>query len=669
VPPSDDWAEASGGDRRTPSPEDSEREKAARRAEARERARAVGEPSDRGPYIGRERTGVAARAFAALAENVRDYAIFLMDPEGVITFWGEGARLIKWWTKDEAEGAHLRLLYPSGGSDDGTAEEHLVQAAEHGEYTGEGHRVRSDGSTFWAGVTLTALWDEDGTLLGYAKVTRDLTARRAADALLQSAAASAEAARADAVAASAAKSGFLASMSHEIRTPVHAVIGYHELLELEIDGPLTEGQRRHLARANASARHLLALISEVLDFSRIEAQHEVVGQAAFRVGDAVSAALALVAPQARARGIELADAVSGFASGLAAWGDEDRVRQVLVNLLGNAVKFTGDGGDVPGRITVSAGTATQPSPDARLTGGGPWVYVRVEDTGMGIPPDRIGAIFEAFVQADMALTRRHGGAGLGLAISRRLARLMHGDITVRSEVGVGSTFFLWLPAAPVESMQTGGVEGHRSGGEAAAPPDSHDAPEHLVREAPTGGPLRAVADALLGDIERVLHAYVARLLSDPGTSCARGATEAQVEDHLATFLADVAGALHHAASAAGSTRSGEPTAALHDSSVIQRVVAERHGAQRARLGWSERELHREFTILREEIAAAVLRRAPGVIPGPSAESRLGEAERALELLNEFVRVAERLSVASFRRAKGAPGPVADVPAHSDSSGG
>jgi signal transduction histidine kinase len=104
---------------------------------------------------------------------------------------------------------------------------------------------------------------------------------------------------------------------------------------------------------------------------------------------------------------------------------------------------------------VSAGTATQPSPDARLEGNGPWVYVRVEDTGSGIPADRLLPIFEPFVQANMALTRVQGGTGLGLAISRRLARLMGGDITARSEVGVGSSFFLWLPAAPVPSLESG----------------------------------------------------------------------------------------------------------------------------------------------------------------------------------------------------------------------
>ena len=667
----------SSGPLDTLSTEEREREAARRRAEARERARAAGEEPHRGVYSGQAPAEVAARAFAALAENVRDYAIFLMDPRGVITFWGEGARLIKWWTKDQAEGGHLRMLYPPGGSDDGTAEAHLREAAERGEYTGEGMRVRSDGSTFWAGVTLTALWDEDGTLLGFAKVTRDLTARRAADALLQAAAASAEAARADAVAASAAKSGFLATMSHEIRTPINAVMGYLELLDLETDGPLGPGQRRHLARARASAGHLLELISEVLDFSRIEASHEVVRPTTFRLGDAVAATLEFIAPQARARGVEVTNAVSGYAGGLAAWGDETRVRQILTNLLGNAIKFTeprrGAGGRAePGRIMVSAGAAMWPAPEAKLAGPGPWVYLRVEDTGVGIPADRLQAIFEAFVQADMSLTRAHGGAGLGLAISRRLARLMGGDVTARSEVGVGSAFFLWLPAAPVESLRTGGLEGHGPGSEPPAPADAAADPDVAVAEgapvaesaslpeARPGGPLRGVADAVLGEIERVLHAYVTRLKSDPATSSAHRATEAQVENHLASFLADLAGALGQLDDAAGhadGTGLGEATLANRDSTAIQRVVAQRHGAQRARLGWSEPELRREFTILREELTAAVRRRAPEHIPGPGPEARRGETERALETLHAFVTLAEGVSIASFRQTLGA-GPAA-----------
>jgi len=457
-PPGNGAGAAGGG-----AAEERERAAAWRRAQERERLGAGAHGGNGGAPPAGVEPEVMQKAFAALAESVRDYAIFLMNPDGIITLWGEGARLMKWWTREQAEGGHLRLLYPAGGSDDGTAEAHLAEAAERGEYTGEGMRVRSDCSTFWAGVTLTALRDERGKLLGFSKVTRDLTARRAADEELAAASQAAHLARVAAERASRAKSEFLATMSHEIRTPINAILGYHELLDIEVQGELTNGQRTYLSRAMASGRHLLALVDEVLDFSRLEADRTAVSRDAFRLGHIIGGAIELVAPQARARGLELVDAASGYASAVLAWGDEGRARQVLINLLSNAVKFTEPRNGQAGRITVSAGMAQQPSPDAELTGEGPWAYVRVEDTGRGIAGDQLRAIFEPFVQGDMALTRTHGGTGLGLAISRRLARLMGGDLTARSEVGTGSDFVLWLPAAPGEAVAREGGDGLRAG--------------------------------------------------------------------------------------------------------------------------------------------------------------------------------------------------------------
>lgn len=429
-----------------PSPEHREREAARRRGAERARRATEGDAVPRDPYAGLAGTGVAHRAFAALAENVRDYAIFLIDPDGVIIFWGEGARLIKGWTKEQVEGAHLRVLYPNGGAEDGTAAEHLAGAAETGEFSGEGHRVRSDGSTFWAGVTLTALRDETGVLLGFAKTTRDLTARRAAAAVLRTAHEMAEEARVRAEEASRAKSLFLATISHETRTPLNAIMAYTDMLEMEIAGPVSPDQRRHLERIRFSSMHLLEIVDQVLEYARTEAGRTVVRLATGRVGAVVEEALAMVAPQAEGRGVEIADKVSGFAAELAYRGDQERARQILVNLISNAVKFTPRGG----RITLSAGTAAVPPANAKLEGPGPWVYLQVEDTGSGIPPDRLDAIFEPFTQVDMSYTRQHGGTGLGLSISRQLARLMGGNLTVHSSVGVGSAFFLWLPAAPEE---------------------------------------------------------------------------------------------------------------------------------------------------------------------------------------------------------------------------
>jgi PAS domain S-box-containing protein len=386
-----------------PPRETREREAARQRGEIRAQERASGSPPPCDPYLGLARPGVAQHAFAALAENVRDYAIFLIDPDGIITFWGEGARLIKWWTKDEAQGAHLRLLYPDRAAEDGTAEEHLEISAETGEYTGEGHRVRRDGSTFWGGITLTALRDPEGTLVGFAKVTRDLTSQRAAESARKAALDAAEE-------ASRLKSLFLATMSHEIRTPLNAIMAYTDILGMEFGGPLTRTHHEQLGKIRASSQHLLGIINDVLDLSRIEAGRMVAGRVRMRVGTVISQAFALAEPQAEARRVDLTHAVSGKAADHWCWGDEDRVRQILLNLFSNAIKFTEPGG----RITISAGMAADPPVDTDLDGTGPWVYVRVEDTGRGIPAERIGAIFEPFVQADMSLTRQHGGGRLDL---------------------------------------------------------------------------------------------------------------------------------------------------------------------------------------------------------------------------------------------------------------
>lgn len=412
---------------------------------AQRRSGERGKPSD--GYIGPLQGEESLRLFAALAENVRDYAVFLLDPDGLITYWGEGARLMKWWSRDETEGGHLRMLYLDGGSEDGTAEEHLQQAAERGEYTGEGQRMRNDGSTFWAGVTLTALRDPDNrTLVGFVKMTRDLTAWRAAEARRKEAQMTTEE-------ANRIRGESLTTLSHEIRTPINAILGYADLLELKTsESSISEEQRAQIERIRSSSKHLLGLVNDVLDLSRMDAHRMPVSATAGLLGPAVQRALILVQPQAQAKGLSLADHVSSAAAQVPYLGDEERVRQILVNLLGNAVKFTPSGG----RITLSAGTAKHATPGTILQGPGPWAWVRVEDTGPGIPADRLAAIFEPFEQVDATHVGPDGGSGLGITISLRLARLMNGDLIARSELGRGSSFFLWLPAAA--GAEPGNVE-------------------------------------------------------------------------------------------------------------------------------------------------------------------------------------------------------------------
>jgi signal transduction histidine kinase len=259
----------------------------------------------------------------------------------------------------------------------------------------------------------------------------------------------AEQARAAATEASRAKSEFLANMSHELRTPINAVIGYTDLLQMGISGPVTSLQQEQLERIRASSQHLLGLINDVLDLAKVEAGHMTVEHAQATVADVVRDAITIVQVHAAARGlvleIDCADPEITFV------GDADRVRQILVNLLSNAIKFTEPGG----RVTVQCGGAERADGAASVVGNGPWTWVAVTDTGIGMAVEELGRIFQPFVQAESGHTRRHGGTGLGLTISRQLAHLMDGDLTAESEEGLGSRFTLWLPA---RSQETGPLD-------------------------------------------------------------------------------------------------------------------------------------------------------------------------------------------------------------------
>ena len=232
-----------------------------------------------------------------------------------------------------------------------------------------------------------------------------------------------------AAAANRTKSEFLASMSHELRTPLNAVIGYAALLSEELAGPLNPRQQEQLTRIRASAGHLLALIDEVLSFSRMEAGQEQVTLQSVDTAQILEESAALVRPMVAARQLSLVLAPPREA--LIVSTDPLKVRQILVNLLGNAIKFTDSG-----TITLSAERVGN---DVRFA---------VRDTGIGISPEHVNRVFEPFWQVEQKATRRVGGTGLGLSVTRRLARLLGGDVSVESVSGEGSTFSVTLPLAP-----------------------------------------------------------------------------------------------------------------------------------------------------------------------------------------------------------------------------
>jgi PAS domain S-box-containing protein len=227
--------------------------------------------------------------------------------------------------------------------------------------------------------------------------------------------------------ANQAKSSFLAVMSHELRTPLNAIGGYVQLIEMGVHGPVTDAQKETLARIDRSQRHLLRLINDVLNLARIESGRVDYVVEPVLLADVVGSTMPMVEPQIERKKLRFKAEVS---PDLVADADREKVQQILLNLLTNAIKFTSEGGSV----SIEGGG----SPDSQ-------VFLRVTDTGTGIPRDMLEKVFEPFIQVDASRSRSTEGTGLGLAISRDLARGMKGDLNVESTMGAGSTFQLFLP--------------------------------------------------------------------------------------------------------------------------------------------------------------------------------------------------------------------------------
>jgi len=260
-------------------------------------------------------------------------------------------------------------------------------------------------------------------------------------------------ARRDAETANRTKGDFLAVMSHELRTPLSAIIGYQELLADGITGPVTDPQRHQLGRIKVSARHLLELIDEILTYSRAEAGKEEVQFEVTPVNALLDDAAALIEPLAADKGVDLA--VYPLDASMEIRTDPRKVRQVLVNLLSNAVKFT----DAEGTVTLRARRSDEA------------LELAISDTGIGIEPEHLERIFDPFWQVEQKATRRAGGTGLGLSVSRRLARLLGGEVVVASELGRGSVFTVILPTNPAPGS-TNGESLHAANGNATPARDS-----------------------------------------------------------------------------------------------------------------------------------------------------------------------------------------------------
>jgi PAS domain S-box-containing protein len=388
----------------------------------------------------------------ALRESERKYRELLEHANSIILHWTRDGRITflnefgqRFFGYAEAEIVGRNLvgtLVPetgSGGRDMRALMDRISEDPQAFEQN-VNENIRRTGETVWIAWTNKVYFDDQGRVDGILSIGTDITARKAADEALRRLNAELEqrvtertadlaAAMEKAQAADRIKSAFLATMSHELRTPLNSIIGFTGILLQGLAGPLNAEQQKQMRMVQTSSRHLLALINDVLDISKIEAGQLSLSFAAFELRDAIAKVTSLVSPLAARKGIdlrvEIADDVSRVTS------DQRRLEQVMLNLLNNAVKFTEKG---------YVGLA------CRMEGDG--CRLSVSDTGIGIRPEDIPGLFTPFHQVDAGLSRKHEGTGLGLSISQKLMALLGGAIEVHSQWGQGSTFTIRFPRDP-----------------------------------------------------------------------------------------------------------------------------------------------------------------------------------------------------------------------------
>jgi PAS domain S-box-containing protein len=362
--------------------------------------------------------------FRVLVESIRDYAVFMLDREGRVATWNTGAALIKGYQREEIVGKPIDLFYTREDRENGRPAKLLAQAANEGRIEDEGWRVRKDGTRFWADVVITALRNETGALIGYAKVTRDLTHRQQAEQERRRL----DADRIRAEEALRIRDEFLSIASHELKTPLTALQIELYGMRAPIDRHHDERLGRKLARASRSADRLTRLIEMLLDVSRIAAGRLTLQREPFDLQPAMQQVVELMEGSAAQASCEFLFHPSAGAGSIVGDWDRLRIEQVVMNLLSNAFKY---GAGQP--VTLS------------LTRERDWAIIEVRDHGPGVPTGDPERIFERFERATALLNE--GGLGLGLYVSREIVRAHGGSIAGRTLPEGGACFTVRLPMA------------------------------------------------------------------------------------------------------------------------------------------------------------------------------------------------------------------------------
>jgi len=400
--------------------------------------------------------------FRTLVESVTDCAIYMLDQNGIVTTWNVGAQRLKGYPAQEIIGQSFSVFFPPSDIESGKPARELLAVATEGRFEEEGWRVRKDGSHFWANVVLTTIRDTHGNLLGFAKITRDLTARRqkeeverdllreqlaraAAEAsraklmeseqMAREAAARAEQAAHRAEEASRAKDDFLATVSHELRTPLNAITGWASILK---GGYEPSSFERAVDAIHRNAISQARIIDDILDVARIVSGKLKLDMHPTDLVAIANEALDVLRQSATARQIALQ--LQSDVDLPRVNGDADRIRQAIWNLISNAIKFSSSGGTISVRLERRNGQ----------------VELSVADTGAGIDAEFLPFVFERFRQSDGSTSRRFGGLGLGLAIVRHIVELHGGEVSAESAgKGQGACFRVSLPVPVVRQSLHG----------------------------------------------------------------------------------------------------------------------------------------------------------------------------------------------------------------------
>ncbi len=398
----------------------------------------------------RKRAEETKGLLAAIVESSDD-AIISKNLDSIITSWNSGAESLFGYPATQMIGQHISKIIPPDRLEE---ERHIIANLRQGISIRhfETVRRRKDGKTIDISLTVSPIRNDEGKVVGASKVARDITDRKRTEEELRitlekviTANREAEEARQKAEIANNTKSDFLANMSHEIRTPLNSMIGLSEML---LETELSSQQENHIRTVMNSGETLLEIINDMLDLSKIESGKLELDPIPFDLEAAVDDTAELVAPKAREKEQQV-ELLVNFVPGTPRHviGDQVRLRQILANLLANAIKFT-----PAGYILIVVEELSEALPENSTK-----IKITVQDTGIGIPETKLNLIFEKFSQADVSTTRKFGGTGLGLSICRQLAHMMQGDVSAQSEQGKGSTFSVTLilerdPHPPAEAL-------------------------------------------------------------------------------------------------------------------------------------------------------------------------------------------------------------------------